>query len=211
MIDGNVVINVDERMEETDVINMLNFQECDLENLLMTHAASQAYWEALAIRMENRLADFESWGKKWWAHNKKFAKDALNSEGEKKPTEASLKDQVILMYSNDITHDDRNCILVKAHGHRYSNKSASVIDIGDYVELGNKFISMNPSWYYETITVSFNKMKSDTDSIKSIAKRLDSRAFHMEHLIDLIKPKRHNMGPMSISEGERMGKFGKGM
>ena len=51
---SNVQVTLNEYCEETDIEELLKFDENQIEGLLSTHAATQSYWEALAIRYRNR-------------------------------------------------------------------------------------------------------------------------------------------------------------
>jgi len=79
---SGVYIHLNEYREETDIEELLKFDENQIEDLLSTHASTQSYWEALAVRYRNRYESFsEEFVKKWWAYNKTYARYVLAGYG----------------------------------------------------------------------------------------------------------------------------------
>ena len=89
------------------VLEMLKFDEADVENLLRTHSSNQSYWEALSVRLKMRYERFkEEWQRKWWAHTKFYARYVLAAYGDSKPTVDTIKDMVIQIYSVETTEKE---------------------------------------------------------------------------------------------------------
>ncbi len=198
--------NIGEVLEEKDIIEFLSFDDSQIEDLLCSHAAHQAYWEALAVRLKNRYEEFESnYCKKWWAHNKIYARYVLASYGDTKPTVEAIKDMAILVYSEDATEVERDKFLAMAYDIYAAKKNANAVKGKDeFVAEMYRYIKADPPWYFETLMRTLNKLKEDSELVQVVAKKLDSRSFHIGGLLELVKAKKWNIGPMSVSaEKER--------
>jgi len=195
-------IKVEEGIEEQDIVDMLSFDESQIEELLKTHAANQAYWEALAVRYKGRYENFKNqWSKKWWAHNKQYAKAVLIGYGNKSKdiTKDAIIDNTIIIYSHECSEVERSKYAQIAFKAVKSNISEE-----EYKEGMFKYINMSPAWYFETVIETLQKLNDDAEIIQSIAEKLNSRSFHMQNLLELVKAKMFNIGPNSISEKSLM-------
>lgn len=205
VVNGQLRVVCEDEIPETDIIDLLEFDETRMEDLYKNHAAIQARWEQIAINLKNSLDSFvDGFEKKWWAHNKRFAKFLLIGYGDKKPTIDTVKDNVILIYSDDTTDFEK----VKYGEMAYS--AAVKIDSSykgakeDFMDEMFKYSDMEPSWSYEAITRTVKSLEKDFLSVQSIAKRLESRSFHMKELKDLVMAKQSNMGPMTDRDNRQM-------
>ena len=197
---------IGEVLEEKDIIEFLSFDDSQIEDLLCTHAASQAYWEALAVRLKNRYEEFESnYCKKWWAHNKIYARYVLASYGDTKPTVEAIKDMAILVYSEDATEIEREKWLAMAYDMYAAKKNANAVKgREEFATEMYRYSQASPPWYFETLMRTLNKLKEDSELVQVVAKKLDSRSFHIGGLLELVKAKKWNIGPIGISaEKER--------
>ncbi len=197
---NGVEYSVDEYMEEKNITDLLTLDTERIHETLETHAANQAYWEALAVKLKNKLESFENeWCKKWWAHSRKFAKYVLFGYGDTKPTVDSVKDMVILIYSEDTTDLEREKYskiafeMAVKRRQTYKSEEEFRLDMYKYSK-----------WYFEVITRTLGKMKEDYEIVHIVAKRFDSRSFHVGNLVELVKAKKSNIGPMSVSEKDLM-------
>lgn len=189
---NSISVHVSESMEESDIEQMLTFDEENIEELLRTHAAKQAYWEALAVRLQNRFDLFkEEWVKKWWAHHKTFAKLILTAYGETKPTMDSIKDMVILMFSEETSELEREKYCNTAYQIAEKKKdSTSKVDF----QL-SMFRYVNTGWTFEQVQRTESKLEEQYKMVEIVAERLNSRSFHMQSLIELLKAKKFNVEP----------------
>jgi hypothetical protein len=176
-----------------------------VETLLKTHAGIQAYWEALAIRLRNRCEVFESvWVKKWWAHNKLYARHVLAAYGDNKPTVEAIKDMTLLVYSQDVSVVERDKFLNLAYTEFSNRKSASIMrSKEDFETEMYRYTRMEPAWYFETLMQTSRKLSEDYELVQVVAKKLDSRSYHVGDLIGLLKAKKWNIGPLGIADRER--------
>jgi hypothetical protein len=208
IVKGQVLILCDDDLPETDIIDLLQFDETQIESLYRDHAAIQARWEQIAINLRNSYESFdEEFVKKWWAHNKKYAKLVIEGYGEKKPTIDAVTDQVILMYSEDTSAISQQKYVEIAY------QAACKRDKEDKQEFQNsmlKYVLMNPQWTYETLIRTSKVMERNMQTVQNIAKRLDNRSYHMKDLKDLIMAKHFNHGPVTETEFKRMSSYIKG-
>lgn len=206
---GDVNTYVSEDIEEYDIIEMLQFDENQIEQLLEKHAANQAYWEALALKRRTALDDFiDIWYRKWWAHHRYYAKHVLVSYGEKKPTMEDIKDQVIVMFSEESSDVQREKFL------HLSFTSASKTPLfSDTQEMFKKemfkYVEMDPPWYFETIERTKKKLEDNFNTLKMVADKLNARAFHMKSKQEFLIAKRNNIGPHYTSDKEVMERVNK--
>lgn len=202
---GFVYVLCGEELEETDIVSLLEFDETCLEELYLTHAATQARWEQLAINLRNQYERFsEEFEKKWWAYNKRFAKYLLSGYGEKKPTVDAIKDQTILIYSLDTTETERDKYATIAYSAAsVKGKDFESFDLPSFKKVMYKYLTMTPAWSFETLVNTSKELEKNWLTFQNIAKRLDSRSFHMKELKDLTMAKMGNIGPMSYSEQKK--------
>lgn len=200
IIKGQVVVLCEDDLPETDIIEMLSFDETQLEDLYRDHAAVQARWEQIAINLRNQYELFcDEFEKKWWAHNKTYAKMVLEGYGEKKPTIDTIKDQVILMYSEDVL--DISIDKYSEIAYSTISKKATVAK-EDFVKDMFKYLLSNPKWTYEALVRTTRNLEKNMLTIQNIAKRLDNRSYHLKDLKDLVMAKRFNIG--SVSEKDAL-------
>ena len=200
-INGGFHANVSEEFDEEDIIKLLEFNENDIETLLRTHAATQVYWEALAIKYKTRYENFkEDWYKKWWAYNRVYARYILTSYGEKSPTLEALKDTTILVYSQDTTDFERKKYADLAYSVASRNKAYFDGNEENFYNLMFRHILSEVPWYFETVTSTLHNLKEQADLVEAVAEKLNSRSFHMQSLLTLMSAKQHNIGPRSVSE-----------
>jgi hypothetical protein len=194
IVNGQVLILSEDIVPETDIIDLLQFNESMLEDLYQNHAAVQARWEQVAINLRNEFERFdEEFAKKWWAHNKRFAKLSLEGSGEKKPTVDLIRDTAILIYSVDTSEAERDKYVYWAQQEAARKKE---FDLGgDFKSFMLKYILQNPAWYFETLTSTLKGMERNVLTLANICKRLESRSFHMKELNALMQAKSSNIGP----------------
>ena len=201
----DVHVILGETVDEVDVIDKLTFNEDMLEELLETHSADQAYWEALAVRLKKRSEAFEDeFARKWWAHNRVYAKLVLNAYGEREPTKTSVDDMTLLIYTEDSTDSMRSKYAHLAYAafgekkHMYAEaKKTFEKNMYKYV---NEF---KPPWYVESVMRTQRKVKEDFELVKVFAERLNSRGFQMKEYMSLLMAKKYNIGA-PISQRETM-------
>jgi len=198
-------VTLSQTVEEVDVIDKLTFNEDLLEELLETHSATQAYWEALAVRMKKGIEAFdEEFARKWWAHNRVYAKLVLNAYGEKEPTKTSVDDMTILIYTEDSTDSMRSKYAHLAHTafgekkHMYA-EAKKTFEKNMYKYLNE----VDPPWYVESVMRTQRKLKEDYELVKVFAERLNSRGFQMKEYQSLLMAKRYNIGT-PISQRDTM-------
>lgn len=191
---------IGEYLEEKDILEFLSFDENQIEDILSTHAAHQAYWEALTVRLKNRYESFESdFCKKWWAHNKSYAKYVLESYKEPKPTVEAIKDMTILIYSEDASAAERDKFLTLAHTVFSDKKRVTILMSKEEFEKEMfRYTKIEPAWYFETMTRTLNKLREDYELVQVVAKKLDSRSYHVGGLLELLKAKKWNIGPIGV-------------
>ncbi len=194
---------ISEDLDEVDVVRMLQFDETDIEHLLRTHAATQVYWEALAIRYKYRYESFKGEGhRKWWAYHRSYAKYVLASYGDLKPTVEAIKDTVVLIYSETTTAQERLKYAALAYSVASLKKTFFDGSEQEFFDLMFKYTLADPFWYFETVVRTLNKLNEDSALVESVAEKLNSRGFHMRDLLQLVSAKQHNMGAASISDGD---------
>jgi len=185
---------LDETMTETDIEAMLRFDDEEIDDLLHTHASVQAYWEAFALRLKTKLDNFkEDWKSRWWAWNKKFAKDVLISYGETKATIDSITDTVINMYGKETTDSQREQFANA--GYLIANKRASCSEsLEEYKNSMFRYINQDPAWYYEDVVNTESKLSENYEIVRIVAERLNAKSFHIKEVIGLIQQKPGNTG-----------------
>lgn len=199
IIKGNIVVLCDDWIPETDIEELLSFEESQIEELYKNHAATQARWEQVAINLKNSFDLFkEEFVSKWWAHNKRYARLVLEGYGEKKPTIDAVNDQVILTYSEDTSELSLEKYISIAYD--VAIKKDKALDREGFEVDFKKFLLTEPKWTYESILRSTKQMEKGVLSIQNIAKRLDNRSYHMRDLKDLLMAKKFNIGPVSETE-----------
>jgi hypothetical protein len=204
IVNGQVKVLSEDDVPETDIIDLLEFDETRLETLYLTHAAIQARWEQIAINLCNAYERFdEEFVKKWWAYNKRFAKLSLEGAGELKPTVDAIKDTTILIYSMDTLDIERDRYAEWAHK-AVSKKGSSDFDLKDSFEDFKKgmfrYLLQSPKWYFESVISVSKEMQKNYLTAENISKRLETRSYHMKELKDLLSAKHGNIGPMSYSQ-----------
>jgi len=196
---NNVSIKLDEFVEETDVLKHLSFNETMIEELLQTHAGHQAYWEALAIKLKKKSEAFEAEiVKKWWAHNRIYAKLILKAQGEKSPTVNAINDMTVLVYSEDAK--EKIISYVDLAWEAYKKGKNIEVSKDQFKKDMMLWISLDPIWYFEYVVRTQNKLEEDSKLVQVFADRLNSRSFHMKEYLDLIKAKKYNIEPKSERE-----------
>lgn len=202
-INGGVFASFSEDVNEQDITRLLSYDETMIEELLCNHAAIQTYWEALAIKYKKKLEDFkEGWCAKWWAHNRVYAKYVLAAYGDSKPTQESIKDTVILVYSEDTTDAEREKYLSLAFS--VVDKRKVVFDgtIEDFRKLMYKHLLSEVPWYFESIMTTLSKCKEDAKLVTSVAEKLEERSFHMQSFLKLMIAKQSNLGERFIKAAQ---------
>ena len=203
IINGVPQVLLDDYVPETDIIDLLSFDEDQLEDLFRDHSAIQARWEQLAINARNDLERFqEEFEKKWYAHNKQFARLALLTTGAKNLTIDSIRDTTILIYSRDTTDIIREKYAEWAFSGAVKEKSPFLTESKeDFKQSMFKYIVDQPiQWFYEDLVLAVKEKEKIFQTLQNIAKRLDSRSFHMKELADLVRAKASNIGPISYKE-----------
>jgi len=196
---------LNENLEEADIIEMLRYDEENVETLLRTHSSIQAYWEALAIRLKTRTENFkEGWVKKWWAYHKQYAKYILAAYGETKPTLDSVTDMAVLIYSAETTQMEREKFAYLAY--EIVSKRAHPPSLEDFANSMYKYLYVNPPWYFETLIQTQKKLQEEFEIVHKVAERLHSKSFHLDLYAKMMMAKRFNIGP--IDESDLMNKIG---
>jgi len=208
---GRANIVLDEHLPETDVLEMLRFDDADVENLLRTHSANQSYWEALAVRLKTRCERFkEEWQRKWWAHNRMYGKLVLAAYGESKPTGDTVKDMVIQIYSSETTENERA---------KYGEAAWSAADqrrgfAGTQEEFRNsmyKYLRAEPPWYFETVVTLLTQMQEEFETVKVVAERLNSQSFHLDMYAKMQMARKYNIDSVGLSDGQVAKQISKGV
>jgi hypothetical protein len=203
IINGQVVVLCGDHVPETDILDLLNFDETMLEDLYQNHAATQARWEQIAINLKNEYERFEvEFVKKWWAHNKRFAKLALLGQGEKKPTVDEIKDTTILITSQDTDELERDKFAYWAFNATQDKKVDRDLQLTleEFKVRMYRYLNMVPAWNFETLINTEKTLEKNYLTVNNICSRLDSRSYHMKDLKDLVMAKFSNMGPMTYKE-----------
>ncbi len=206
--EGQVKISLDENLEETDIMAMLTFDEGNAEHLLCTHAGIQSYWEALTVRLKKRHDLYkEEWVKKWWAHNKRYAKYVLTAYKEKNPTGDAIKDMVIQIYSSETTEIERGRYGTTAYKVAVDKKQFYGTDAEFYVAM-YKYLYVEPVWYFENMVSTLKQMQEDFEIVAKVAERLNTQGFHLDLYAKMLMARRFNMNSLGMSESETMDKIG---
>jgi hypothetical protein len=203
IINGQVVVLCGDHVPETDIIDLLEFNESIMEDLYQNHAAIQARWEQIGINLRTDYERFEEeFAKKWWAHNKRFAKLSLLGQGEKNPTVDAIKDTTILITSQDTDDLEREKYAYWAHKATQDKKVDRDLQLSldEFTKRMYKYLNMNPGWFFESLTQALKAMEKNFLTVQNICKRLESRSFHMKELKDLMMAKASNIGPMTYKE-----------
>jgi len=200
VVGGEVNFSLNEELGEVDVQKMLTFHAEDIDALLRTHSADQAYWEALALRLKLRYEEFKDiWVRKWWARANRYSRVMLGAYGDKSPTNSAIEDMAVQLYSQDVSDTERQKFGVIAHA--FATKKGTYRGSPDeyYVEMFAQLLQ-NPSWFFENVVTMEKKLESDFNIVQTVAKRLNSQAFHLDLYAKLHAPKKGNIGPMAIDE-----------
>ena len=202
IINGQVTVLCGDYVPETDIIDLLEFDENKMEDLYLNHAAIQARWEQIAINLRNNFERFdEEFAKKWWAHNKKYAKLSLLGQGEKNPTVDSIKDTAILITSKDTDVVERDKYVYWAHkASKLRFSESETLNLDMFSDKMLKYLHTEPIWHYEVLVSTLKNMEKNVLTIQNICKRLESRSFHMKELKDLLTAKASNIGPLTYKE-----------
>lgn len=179
-----VKVGFDETLPDTDIMAMLEFSDDQIEDLLHTHAANQAYWEAFAIRLKTRAEEFkENFVKRWWAHNKTFAKLVLAAYGDAKPTVDGIVDQTIIMYSN-ITEIQRQQFADAAYSVASKRPNFSKTKEEFFADM-----FLYKEWTYELLIGEQKRLQENSEIVSVVAERLNSKSFHLGQVLSLIQAK----------------------
>lgn len=209
---SSVNIFIDENMGEQDIMELLKFDESIIEELLFTHAANQAYWEALSVRLKNKYELFkDNWYKKWWSYNKIYSKYVLVGFGDSKPTVDSINDMTVIIYSFDRSDLEREKYGSIAYS-VCSSKFKSEVSFSEREFIDNMYVflkSYDVPWYFETVVDTLKKFQEDYELVKVVAEKLNARSFHMQNILELIKARSSNIGPMSINDKNVIEKISK--
>jgi hypothetical protein len=204
--EGQVSVSLNEEMPETDIEAMLTFDNENAEALLETHAGIQAYWEALAIRMASRYENFKDvWHRKWWAHSNVYARAVLSFYGDNKPTVATIEDMSVQIYSMDISDNERQKFAVAAYG--IAVKKGYMGSEDEHYANMYRYLLVNPPWYFETVVETLKRLEEHSKIVQSVAKKLNSQAFHLDLYGKIQMGKRGNL-PQSITDRAVMDSIG---
>jgi hypothetical protein len=199
---GQVRISLDENLEETDITQMLTFNEENVEQLLCTHAGIQSYWEALSIRLKIRHEKYkDEWVKKWWAHNNRFSKYVIAAYGDNKPSGADVKDMAIQIYSNETTDLERDKYAIAAFGVAAGRKQFHGNE-AEFRAAMYKYLYLEPPWYFETMVSTLKQMQEEFEIVESVADRLNSQGFHLDLYAKMMMARRYNIGSTGIDESK---------
>jgi len=196
---GRVNVVCSDFLEETDVDELLKFDEYQLEELYMTHAATQARWEQIAINLKTQYDSFvDEFSQKWWAHNKRFGRMVCQAYGDKTMAAASIKELTISIYSKDTTEIEREKYANVAYQIANSKVMGfSDTDLPTFTNLMFKYINSNPPWFFEDVINTEKQLEKNYLTFQNIVKKLESKSFHMKDLKELSMKKHGNIGPMS--------------
>jgi hypothetical protein len=177
--EANVNIELNEHLPKTDVMEMLRFDENDIDYLLRTHSGNQSYWDALAIRLKIRYEKYkEIWVEKWWAYHRIYAKNVLAAYGDPKPTLAALQDQTILVYSCEVTEEERKKYCSMAFS--VAKSKAFHGSEEDYAALMYRYLRLNPPWYFETLVENTKRLQEEAETVQVVANKMNSKSFHLD-------------------------------
>ena len=204
---GQIQVFLEESLPRQDIQQMLTFNHEDVEYLLRTHAGTQAYWEALSIRLNARYENFvDIWSKKWWAHSNVYAKVVLASYGDTKPTVSTIQDMAIQVYSMDVSDVERKKFAMQAH--EVASKRSNAGSLDEYFAVMFRYQLLTPPWYFETVSETVARLKEDAELVKSIASELNGKSYNLNAYAKAFMARLGNAGPMTVSEGDRMRSFG---
>jgi hypothetical protein len=207
---GQVQVSLDEYVSSQDVQQMLNFKAEEVELLLKTHSGTQAYWEALSIRLNARYENFkEVWSEKWWAHSNLYSRQVLAAYGDTKPTAAAIKEMSIKIYSRDASQAERLKYCRLAYDIA-SKKSSSGTFEEFYAEMYMYILPPTtepptPPWYFENVVETVLRLKEDSELVKSIAAKLTDKSFSLSSYAKAFMQRFGNTGDLNVtSDAERM-------
>jgi hypothetical protein len=205
-----LIFVLDESLDVVDIEAMLKFDDEEIDDLLHTHASIQAYWEAFALRLKTKLDNFkEDWKSRWWAWNKKYAKDVLISYGETKYTIDSITDMVINIFGKSVTDNQREQFANA--GYLIANKRASCSESKEeYKSSMFKYILSDPAWYYEDVVNTESKLSENYEIVRIVAERLNAKSFHIKEVIGLVQQKPGNTGLSAPRDERGLMRFSKG-
>ena len=207
---GQVQVTLDECVSNEDVCAMLSFKPENVELLLKTHSGTQAYWEALSIRLMSRYENFKDiWAEKWWAHANLHARQVLSAYGDTKPTAAAIKEMSIKIYSRDTTQAER---LKYAHmSYDIVSKKASSGSFEEhYAEMFRYILPPQadpptPPWYFENVAETVFRLKEDYELVKSIASKLNDKSYNLSAYAKAFMQRFGNAGSIDVpNDMERM-------
>jgi hypothetical protein len=186
-------LKIDEFVPETSVKDLLTFDSNRLADYYPKHAALQAYWEELANNLKGRYENFKNIDyKKWWSHNRRYARLVLAAVGDKKPLLDSIQDMVISIYSSDASDLQKEKYCDFAHKEANKQKGIFALDKEDFHQEMYKYVLGESPLYFEVMEEALLKMGKDYESVRIIAERLNSRSFHMQEVAKLINQKMSN-------------------
>jgi hypothetical protein len=148
------------------------------------------------------------WKARWWAHNKKFAKDVCLSYGDTKPTIDSVTDTVINIYSKNTTETQRTQFATA--GYMIAKKRTSCSEsFEEYRDSMYLYLRSNPAWYYEDVVNTESKLSENYEIVRIVAERLNAKSFHIKEVIGLIQQKPGNTGLTAPRDERSLMKFSK--
>jgi len=187
MTNGEMKILCEDKIPETDITDLLEFDESQMEYLYKKHAAVQAMWEQIAINLKNKQDLFvDNFEKKWWAHSKRFAKLVLQGYGEKSPPLDSIKDTVILIYSDEASDRERERYGEIAYEAAIASDASYKGAKKTFLKEMFKYLKGDLPWTYEALVNTSYTLERDALTVQNIAKRLHSRSGHMKDLKELL-------------------------
>ena len=196
---GRVNIVCSDLLEETDIDELLKFDEYMLESLYQTHASVQARWEQITINLKNQYDSFmDEFVQKWWAHNKRFGKMVCQAYGDKNITAATVKEATINIYSKDVSNIEKEKYANIAY--KVANNKVvgfSDTDVDTFTKIMYKYVESDPPWYFEDVISTEKVLEKNYLTFQNIVKKLEAKSFHMRDLKELSMKKHGNIGPMS--------------
>lgn len=199
----SVTINLNESLPMTDVVEMLRFDDADVENLLRTHSGNQSYWEALAIRLRVRFEKYkDEWVKKWWAYHRLYAKNVLAAYGDSKPTMDALQDMTILVYSSETSDEERKKYASLAY--KVAQSKAFHGSEEEYAGLMYRYLQMEVPWFFETLMYNLKRLQEEAETVQVVADRMHAQAFHLDMYAKMQIARKGNVDGSIISEKQRL-------
>jgi hypothetical protein len=196
-----------------NIASLLGFKE-NLENAIADHAATQSYWEQLAIEFQSQAQKFENEGyARWWAHARRYARLVMRALQVSETLE-SLRDWVITIYSADTSTEELDGYvetgyrgwLLERHGtlHKVDVFLKKQEEAGSPKPDFGAFKSMMLSyaltgWTYEKVVSSLRDLKDQAAKVQSVARSLNNAAFNMKAYKDLQTAKFGNVDPKLTS------------